>query len=283
MRRKQLRGLLVQGERTTFRRHVGTALVTGASSGIGKELARLFAADGHAVVLVARRLPRLEELANELIASGAKACAIACDLAAPDGVGALVQDLARRGLEIDFLVNNAGVGTTGRFADSDPAKEVAMAELNVTAVISLTRALVTGMLARRHGRILNIGSTAGFQPGPYMATYYASKAFVNHFSEALAYELRGTGVTLTLSCPGPTETEFGDISGVAKSRLFRLQVASAESVAKAAYGALFRGRVLVVHGFVNRLGVALVRLGPRAWVRAVLALLNRPPALGGKP
>jgi len=262
---------------------VGTALVTGASSGIGKELARLFAADGHGVVLVARRLARLEALAAELEAQGARAWPIACDLATESGVDALLRELSARGLEIDFLVNNAGVGTTGRFAEANPVKEAGMTELNVTAVVRLTRGLLPGMLARHRGRILNIGSTAGFQPGPYMATYYATKAFVNSFSEALAYELRGTGVTLTLSCPGPTQTEFGETSGVGKSRLFQLQAAPAARVAKGAYQALFRGRVLVVHGLLNRLGVALVRVGPRAWVRAIVASLNRPPALTGKP
>jgi short-subunit dehydrogenase len=261
---------------------VGIALVTGASSGIGKELARLFAADGHDVALVARRRERLEELARELEAThGVKAWALPCDLADGRAVDALVAELSARGLAVDFLVNNAGVGTTGPFASADAAGEVAMAELNVTAVVRLTRALLPRMLERKHGRILNVGSTAGFQPGAYMATYYASKAFVNHFSEALAYELRNSGVSVTLSCPGPTRSEFGRVSGVEKSALFRLQVASAERVAREAYAATMRGRVLVVHGFLNRLGVMLVRLSPRAWSRAIVASLNRPPASGG--
>ncbi|HEV8547473.1 MAG TPA: SDR family oxidoreductase, partial [Polyangiaceae bacterium] len=188
---------------------MGTALVTGASSGIGKELARRFVAAGHGVVLVARRLPLLEALADELRPKGGdKVSVIACDLASLGGVERVLAELASRGLAIDFLVNNAGVGTTGAFHDSAAEREVAMVELNVTAVVHLTRGLLSGMLARGQGRILNIGSTAGFQPGPYMATYYASKAFVNHFSEALAYELRGTGVSVTVSCPGPTRTEF---------------------------------------------------------------------------
>ena len=260
---------------------MGTALVTGASSGIGKELAQLFARDGHGVVLVARRRERLEQLARELEAKhGVKAWPIACDLASTGGVDGLVSELGALGLGVDYLVNNACVGTTGAFADSDPAAEVAMAELNVTAVVRLTRALLPGMLARGHGRILNVGSTAGFQPGPYMATYYASKAFVNHFSEALAYELRASGVTVTLCCPGPTHTEFGQVSGVAHSNLFRLKVATAESVAREAYRALNGGRVLVVHGFLNRLAVALVRVSPRSWVRAIVASLNRPPPGG---
>jgi short-subunit dehydrogenase len=263
---------------------VGIALVTGASAGIGKELARCFAADQHAVVLVARRLPLLETLAAELRAShGQEAWPLACDLSAPNGVDRLLEELARRGLEVDFLVNNAGFGTTGPFAASPAEREISMAELNVMAVVRLTRALLPGMLARGRGRILNIGSTAGFQPGPYMATYYASKAFVNHFSEALAEEVRGTGVTVTLSCPGPTHTEFGEVSGVDKANLFRLPVASAESVAREAYRACFAGRVIAVHGFVNRIAVLLVRIGPRSLVRRILALLNRPPELGAKP
>jgi uncharacterized protein len=259
---------------------VGTALVTGASSGIGKELARLFAADGHGVVLVARRLPVLEKLAHELGTQyGVSVWPIACDLAAPGGIDGLLAELAARAVSIDFLVNNAGVGSTGRFVDSPAERELAMAELNVMAVVRLTRALLPAMLARGAGRILNVGSTAGFQPGPFMATYYASKAFVNHFSEGLSYELRGSGVTVTLSCPGPTQTEFGQVSGVEKSNLFKLRVASAESVARAAYRALFAGRVLVIHGFLNWLGVELLRVSPRALVRALVASLNRPPAL----
>jgi short-subunit dehydrogenase len=256
---------------------VGTALVTGASSGIGKELARRFAADGHAVVLVARRLALLEALAAELRSSHrVEVWPVACDLTAQGAVENLLSELATRALRIDFLVNNAGVGTTGPFAESVAERELAMAELNVMAVVHLTHALLPGMLGRGQGRILNIGSTAGFQPGPYMATYYASKAFVNHFSEALAHELRGSGVTVTLSCPGPTRTEFGEVSGVARSNLFKLRVATAESVARDAYRALFAGRVLVIHGFLNRLGVELLRVSPRAWVRAVVASLNRP-------
>jgi len=262
---------------------VGIALVTGASSGIGKELARCFAEGGHGVVLVARRLPLLETLASELGARyGQKTWALPCDLSSAEGVRSLLGELAARGLEIDFLVNNAGFGSTGRFDASPLEREVAMAELNVTAVVHLTHALLPGMLRRRGGRILNIGSTAGFQPGPYMATYYASKAFVNHFSEALFEELRGTGVTVTVSCPGPTRTEFGDVSGVGRANLFRrMPVASAERVAREAYAALFAGRALVVHGFLNRVGVVLVRFGWRGLVRRIIGFLNRPPALPG--
>jgi short-subunit dehydrogenase len=262
---------------------LGIALVTGASSGIGKELARLFAADGHGVVLVARRLPLLETLASELTAAyGVRTWPVATDLAAQGGVEALLAELEARGVVVDFLVNNAGVGTTGAFAESSAERELGMTKLNVVSVVDLTRALLPGMLVRKHGRILNIGSTAGFQPGPYMATYYASKAFVNHFSEALAYELRGTGVSVTVSCPGPTRTEFGDVSGVAKSNLFKLPLASPAHVARTAYRALMSGRVLVIHGFLNWLVVQSLRISPRSLVRAIVASLNRPRALGDK-
>ena len=254
---------------------MATALITGASAGLGRELARLFAADGHDLVLVARRLPELELLCSELEQRNQiEARAVACDLSS---IAELSTLLARvQELELDYLVNNAGFGTLGSFAELPAEREAAMIELNVSAVVRLTRQVLPGMLERRRGRILNIGSTAGFQPGPYMATYYATKAFVNSFSEALAYELRGTGVSVTVSCPGPTLTEFGARSGVDKSRLFRRGVATAESVAREAYGAMQRGRPMVVHGFVNALLVQSLRFSPRALVRAITALLNRP-------
>ncbi|HEY1535893.1 MAG TPA: SDR family NAD(P)-dependent oxidoreductase, partial [Polyangiaceae bacterium] len=178
---------------------MATALITGASAGIGRELARCFAADGHDLVLVARRLPELQALCAELEQRHPiKARAVACDLGSPSALAELLGEV--RGLELAYLVNNAGFGTCGSFAELAAEREAAMVELNVSAVLRLTRAVLPQMLARRSGRILNLGSTAGFQPGPYMATYYATKAFVNSFSEALTYELRGTGVSVTLSC-----------------------------------------------------------------------------------
>jgi uncharacterized protein len=261
---------------------LATALITGASAGIGRELARCFAADGHDLVLVARRLPELQALCAELEQRHPiKARAVACDLGSPSALAELLGEV--RGLELAYLVNNAGFGTCGSFAELAAEREAAMVEVNVTAVVRLTRTVLPQMLARRSGRILNLGSTAGFQPGPYMATYYATKAFVNSFSEALTYELRGTGVSVTLSCPGPTETEFGDISGVNKTRLFKLGAAPAASVAKQAYRAMLRGRPVVVHGLLNWLGLQLLRVSPRAAVRAVVGALNRAPALNGRP
>lgn len=172
-------------------------------------------------------------------------------------------------------MNDAGFGTSGPFAESDPAVEAQMIQVNVAVLSALTRAVLPGMLARRHGRILNIGSTAGFQAGPNMATYYASKAFVNVFTEALAHELRGTGVTATVSCPGASATEFASVSGASKSWLFKLGAASPQTVARQAYRAMLRGRTMIIHGPKNWLMIQSQRIAPRALVRAVAAWLNR--------
>lgn len=256
------------------------ALVTGASAGLGLELSRLFAADGHDLVLVARRRERLDALAADLAAlHGTRAHVLSLDLSAPDAAQRVVAALEELGVEIEFLVNNAGFGTNGPFYLLDATRELEMLQVNIVTLVALTRALLPGMVARGSGRILNMGSTAGFQPGPFMAVYYASKAFVNSFTEALAYELRGTGVTATVSCPGPTATEFAEVAGNHRSRLFRLvSAAKATTVAREAYEAMMAGRPMAVHGLMNRLGVQLVRIGPRAVVRAAAATLNRVPA-----
>jgi uncharacterized protein len=253
------------------------ALITGASGGLGAEFARLFAADGHDLVLVARRRDRLAALAAELGARhGVAAHTVIADLSGPEGVAQVLGEVDRLGLVVSHLVNNAGFGSSGPFADSDPARERAMVEVNDAAPLALTSALLPGMVQRRRGRILNIGSTAGFQPGPYMATYYASKAFLNSFSEALSYEVRGTGVSVTLSCPGTTATEFAAVAGSHKNRLERLAHAEPAAVAREAYQAMMAGQPLVVHGRANRVGVQLLRLAPRRAVRAVVAYVNRP-------
>jgi uncharacterized protein len=257
---------------------MGTALITGASAGLGEELARLFAADGHDLVLTARRRDRLEALAADL--SGAheiRAHVIACDLGAEGGAGRLLEELSGLDLSVDFLVNNAGYGSSGAFAELEPERELSMIRLNVLALAELTAALLPPMIGRGSGRILNLGSTAGFQPDPFWATYGATKAFVNSFSEALSYELRGTGVTATVSCPGATATEFDEVAGTTGSRIFRMGAARADVVARQAYRAMHRGRPLVVHGFRNWFGTLLVRLSPRFMVRPVVARLLRPP------
>src|SRR6266850_2888803 len=256
---------------------MGTALITGASAGLGAEYAKLFAADKHDLILVARRRDRLETLARELTASqGVKARVVPADLGAADGATRVIEEVTRLGVDVDFLVNNAGFGTSGAFAELELARQLEMIQVNVTSLVTLTRAFLPAMLARRQGRILNVGSTAGFPPGPGMAVYYATKAFVNSFTEALAFELRGTGATATVSCPGATATEFGRVAGNGKSRLFKRGSMAAPLVAEAAYRAMLAGKVSVVHGVRNKVLIQSQRLAPRAAVRAIAARLNLP-------
>jgi len=253
-----------------------SALVTGASAGIGRELARLFAKDGASMVLVARRRDRLEELAEELRAAGApEVHVVAEDLGDPEAPARIEAAVKALGVELDALVNNAGFGSNGAFAGLDAARELEMIQVNVSAIVDLTHRFVPAMIAAGRGRILNIGSTAGFQPGPFMSTYYATKAFVNSFTEGLAYELRGTGVTATVSCPGPVATEFGEVAGNGSSRLFQMGVADATDVAREAYFAMNAGRSRVVHGFMNAATAQAQRMSPRAAVIAIAARLNR--------
>lgn len=251
------------------------ALITGASSGLGLEYARLFARDRIDVVLVARRRDRLEALAAELAkAHGVAAHVVPADLGVPEGPARVVEEVRKLGLTVDFLVNNAGFATHGRFAELDPARELEEVQVNIASLVALTRAFLPGMVERRRGRVLNIGSTAGFPPGPFMAVYYASKAFVNSFTEALWYELRGTGVTATVSCPGATATEFSSVAGTGKSLLFKLGAASAGRVASQGYRAMHAGRAMVIHGLKNKLAIQSLRVSPRAIGRKVAASLN---------
>jgi short-subunit dehydrogenase len=255
-----------------------TALITGASAGLGSEFARLFAADGHDVVLVARRRDKLDAVSNEIAKKhGVRALALAEDLTDPAAPARIVGELGRLGLEIEFLVNNAGFGSTGAFTELDAKRELDMVQVNVTAVVHLTRLLLPAMVARRSGRVLNLGSTAGFQPGPFMAVYYASKGFVNSFTEALAFELQGTGVTATVSCPGATATEFAQVAGNDKSRLFEMGAMDARDVATHAYRAMMRGDVMAVPGVKNKLGLQSLRFAPRSALRRFVARLNLAP------
>jgi len=261
-----------------------TALVTGASSGLGLELARLFARDGHDLIVVARRRDHLEALATRLAAEhGVAARIIAEDLADPIAPRRIFAELQDRRIEVDFLVNSAGFGMNGPFADSDLGRALAMVQVNVSSLMNLTHLLLPAMIARRSGRILNIGSTAGFQPGPGMAVYYATKAFVNSFTEALGYELRGTGVTATVSCPGATATEFGKVAGSEESRLFHLGASSAGEVAAHAYRAMMAGKAMSLPGWRAKLGLQLLRFGSRAQARGVTARLNQVEPRKSKP
>jgi hypothetical protein len=254
-----------------------TALITGASAGLGEQFAQCFARDGHDVILVARTAARLEALASRLEQEHqVKAHVLAADLARPEEPQRIFDEVRSRKLEVEFLVNNAGFGSTGPFLEQELAREAEMVEVNCTALLRLTHLFARPMRERGSGRILNVASTAGFQPGPYMATYYATKAFVVSFSEALAHELKGTGVTVTCHCPGATHTEFATRAGNEKTRLFqRPGVAKAPDVAADAYAAMMKGRVLAIHGVLNWLGAASVRLAPRSMVRSIAANLNR--------
>ncbi|HXE56710.1 MAG TPA: SDR family oxidoreductase [Gemmatimonadales bacterium] len=252
------------------------AVVTGASGGIGYELARLLAAADHDLVLVARSAGRLDAVATELGRSGGSVRPVAADLARPEGVSRLLDALPERGARVDVLVNNAGFGAAGPFAALELEAALEMIRLNVEALTHLTRAVLPGMLSRRRGRILNVASTAAFQPGPYMAVYYATKAYVLSFSEAIAEELRQSGVSVTALCPGPTLTGFQARAGIDAERLVRGRVAQdAASVARAGFEGMMAGRRVVVPGALNRIHAAGVRLLPRSFVTTLAALLNR--------
>ena len=241
------------------------ALVTGASSGIGLELARLLAAANYDLVLVARTSEALSRLASELeSAHRIRAHVFPEDLAEPSAPERLFEKLATHRIDVDVLVNNAGFGLAGPLVSADIQRTHDMVEVNVTAVTMLTRLALPAMVARGRGRILNIASTAAFQPGPLMAVYYATKAYVLSFSQAIADEVRDTGVTVTAFCPGPTDTRWADVAGVKQSRMFtRLAVADATSVARAGYAAMMSGRRVAVPGAVNRLVAFGNRFVPR--------------------
>jgi len=254
-----------------------TALITGASSGIGELLASKLAQNGHDVVLVARSTQKLEALSQKLEAEhGVSAYVIPADLADPAAPERILAEVSARSLTVHILVNNAGFGSAGSFLDLDLGAELRMVQVNVMSLIALTHGFGRGMRARGAGRILNIASTAAFQPGPYMATYYATKAFVLAFSLAIAHELRGSGVSVTCHCPGPTATEFAGRAGILESRLHQTaKVATAESVADHAYRAMMAGRSLSVHGALNRLGAVGARFVPHAVLAPIVASLNR--------
>ncbi len=255
-------------------------LVTGASAGIGRELARLAARDSRAIVLVARRRERLGALQEELSAAhpGLEIHPWACDLADARERRALVAGLAAKGLAgVDHLINNAGAGDTGPFIALDRARLQAQLELDVVAVHDLLLAFVPGMAERGYGRVLNVASTAAFQPLPWMATYAASKSFVLHLSEALSVEMRGRGVTVTCLCPGRTKTEFFDAAqGHDKIVFSRTPTADAVEVARSGYEAMLAGRRLVIPLMRDRLMAWTARVSPRQLVLATAARLFRP-------
>jgi short-subunit dehydrogenase len=251
-------------------RDAPSALITGASVGIGLELARLLARGGHRLLLVARDEPKLNAVAAELLTLGAaEARVIPADLSIPN-----ICEKIAAGNEIDILINNAGFGVHGSFAQSDLQKQIDLIQVNITALTHLTHLFLPAMLRRRRGMIMNVASVAGFVPGPLMATYYASKAYVVSFSLALAEECRGCGVTITALCPGPTRTEFFKRAGMGRAPLAAAAM-SAQTVARIGYRDMLKGRPLSVTGWSNKLLVAATRLAPRMLLARVAAARNR--------
>jgi uncharacterized protein len=255
--------------------NVSTALITGASSGIGRAFAHLFARDGSTLVLVARRESVLQELATELSrAHGVSVRVIAADLTEAGAAQRLHDELQRNHIRIDVLVNNAGFGMQGAFAALPLDRQLQMIHLNVTALTALTGLLLPSMLEHGGGGVLNVGSIAAFQPGPFMAVYYATKAYVVSFSEALADELSGSGLRVSCLAPGATATAFAAEAGATESRLFQGDTMTVDEVARIGYDGWKKGKPLVIAGGRNRVRAFMVRLVPRAIVRRTVRGLN---------
>lgn len=256
------------------------ALVTGASRGIGLELSRLAAKDGYHLVLVARSGDELDAHAAEFRRRfSVEVLTLPLDLAARSAADAVADSLAARGIVPDLLLNNAGIGAYGLHREIALEAEQEVLDLNVVTLTRLTKRLLPGMLARGSGRILNVASIAAFQPGPYMAVYYASKAYVLSYSEAIAHELAGTGVTVTALCPGPTRSGFQARAVMRAARIVNgslVPMAAAGSVAAVGYRALLAGRRVVIPGLVNRLAAWSVRLVPRRLATAIAARISAP-------
>jgi short-subunit dehydrogenase len=254
------------------------AVITGASAGLGVEFAKLCAKDGFSLILVARRKERMDELANELTQkhTNIQIKVIAQDLAKAGAAQTLHEKVMAITHDIDVLINNAGFGAVGNFPKPDLARQMEMIDLNVRTLVELTGLFLPRMLTRKMGRILNVGSLAGFQPGPYMSIYYATKAFVNSFTEALHEELGDSGVTCTLLAPGPVHTEFGQVAKTDTSRLFKRQtVVEAKAVAECGYKAMREGKDIAIPGFSAKMVPQILRFTPRALVRKTASWLNR--------
>ena len=253
-----------------------TVLVTGASSGIGMELARLFAQQGHSLVLLARGRAALEALAAELQAQyKVSAQVLEADLADPQAPAAIAQELGRRDLHIDVLVNNAGFGLLGPHATLDTQRQLDMVQVNIHALVHLTRLLLPGMLARNTGGVLNVASTAAFQAGPNMAVYYATKAFVLSYTEALHEEVAGTQLHISCLCPGPTHTGFVAAAGMEGVGLFKLGAQSALDVARTGFAAFARNQTITIPGLKNQLLTLMGKFSPRVVTRKIAQALNR--------
>jgi uncharacterized protein len=254
-----------------------TALITGASSGIGCALAENFAQDGYQLILAARSVAKMEVIAADLTKRyNITAIVIGADLETRDGAATLHAEIKRRGIVLDALVNNAGYGCFGEFKDSALADELAMMQLNMNTLVVLTKLFMPDLIATK-GKVLNLASIAAFQPGPYMAVYYATKAFVLSFSEAIAEELDGTGVTVTALCPGLTASGFQDKADMNKSALVKgKKLPTSEEVAALGYQAMQRGQRVYVPGVQNWLFTQSVRFTPRHVITAMVKKLSKP-------
>ena len=255
------------------------ALVTGASSGIGEAFARALRARGERLVLVARRTDRLARLSAELGGPDV-ALPLTLDLAGPESAESLQRTLESREIGVSLLVNNAGVGYAGRVHEQPPEKLRAMLDLDVRAVVELTRVFLPAMIERGRGAVLNVVSMAAFQPVPFLAVYAASKAFVLSLTESLATELAGTGVTVQALCPGNIPTEFQQVAGTSDAKFSRTGATTPEEVVEASLAALDRRKLVVIPGLKNRITVGAQRFVPRAWVRRAAGELFRPPTRG---
>lgn len=252
-----------------------TALITGASGGIGLELAKLFARDGWNLVLVARSREKLEANARALeTAHKISVRVVTKDLGLPGAAREIHNEISAANIAVEALVNNAGYGLRGPFAANDYDAEIGMISLNVTALTELTKFFLPAMIAARRGYIMNVASTAGFQPGPFGAVYYATKAYVVSFTEAVAEELRGTGVIASVLCPGPTETGWADRAGMNSTLLFKRGVMDAATVARIGYRGLMNGKVTVIAGLKNLLLMESSRLMPRRLTVRVVRMLQ---------
>ena len=248
----------------------GIVLITGASAGLGAEFARQLSRRGQRLVLAARRKDRLDALAAEV----GNARTVGIDLSAPGAAACLVADVEAAGETIDTLINNAGFGLRGRFVDLDASREREMIDLNCGALTDLCRAVVPGMIDRKRGGILNIASTAAFQPGPKMAVYFATKAYVLSFTEALHEELKPHGIKVSALCPGPTRTEFGDVAGIASLGQFERLSMDAAPVVRAGIKGLDANKAVIIPGATNKIGAWSTRFAPRSVVRKIAGSLK---------
>ncbi len=255
---------------------MATALITGASSGLGEEFARQLARESYDLVLTARREERLRAIAEEAKSLGSKRVdVIALDLSIPGSAEALHRRITDKRIAIDYLVNNAGFGTSGRFAKLPLDRELEEINLNVMAPVALARLFLPAMVELKHGTVINVASTAAFQAIPFMATYGATKAFLLSFSEALAEELRGTGVVVTALCPGATRTEFQQVAGTAESGLHSISFMDAKTVVAQAIDAAKRGKSVKITGLTNLLLAESIRLAPRSLAARIAGSMFR--------